>query len=232
MADYASDDEQLEALKRWWKDNGTSLLLGVAIVLGGWFGVGSFRDMRANDAGRASDLYQQISDLAVNNMSSAINAEAFQAAQTVYGQLKAEHADSIYARYAALVMARFQVERNDLDKAAAELQWILDNPDLGFLQKADEELLVIARLRLARVKFGQDDLAGALALLQTNTLRDEFIPGYAELEGDIQLAQGNTDAARAAYQKALTALNASATGNPAILRLKLQDLGVNPSELP
>src|SRR5690606_29567994 len=114
-----------------------------------WFGVGRFQDMRADDAGRASDLYQQISDLAVSNMTSAVDAEAFQAAQTVYSQLKAEHADSIYARYAALLMARFQVERNELDKAAAELQWILDNPDLGFLQKPDEELFVIAKLRLA-----------------------------------------------------------------------------------
>lgn len=232
MADYASDDEQLEALKAWWKENGTSLLLGVVIVLGAWFGYGRFQDLRANEAGRASDLYQQLSDLAVSNMSSAVSNDAFLAAQQVYNELKSDYADSIYSRYAALQMARFQVERNELAKAAEELQWVLDNPDLGFLQKADEELQIIARLRLARVKFGQDDAAGALALLQAGPVNADFVAGYSELEGDIQVAQGNHAAARAAYQKALAAQLASGTGNPAVLRLKLQDLGVNPSELP
>lgn len=231
MADYASDDEQLEALKRWWKDNGNSLLLGIAVVLAVYFGVGSYQDMRSTDAGRASDLYQQISDLAVTNMNGAIPVDAFAAATRVHAQLKAEHADSIYTRYAALLMARFQVERNDLEQAAAELQWILDNPSLGFMQEPDPELFDIARLRLARVRFAQDDGAAALALLQSGPVPEEFIPGYAELEGDILLARGESEAAQAAYRKALTALNASGTGNPAILALKLQDLGVNPSDL-
>ena len=152
MADYASDEEQLEALKRWWKDNGTSLLTGVVVVLAVYFGIGRFQDSQTADAGRASDLYQQLSDLGVENMTSAISADDLLAAQSVYSQLKTDHADSIYTRYAALLMARFQVERNELEKAAAELQWILDNPGLGFMREADPELFVIARLRLARVK--------------------------------------------------------------------------------
>jgi predicted negative regulator of RcsB-dependent stress response len=231
LADYESDEEQLEAIKRWWKENGTSLLSGIALVLAVYFGVGRFQDSQVADAGRASDLYQQLSDLAVENMSTAISADALLAAQAVYSQLKTEYGDSIYSRYAALLMARFQVERNELDKAAAELQWIIDNPKLGFLRDADEELFVIARLRLARVKLGLDDAAGALALLQSQPVKDEFVPGYAEVEGDAQLALGNPDAARTAYQRAFAALNASGTGNPTVLRLKLQELGVNPSEL-
>lgn len=228
---YDSDEEQLEALKRWWKDNGTSLLTGVVVVLAVYFGIGRFQDSQQSEAGRASDLYQQLSDLGVENMTAAISADDLLAAQSVYSQLKADHADSIYARYAALLMARFQVERNELDKAAAELQWILDNPDIGFMREADQELFTIARLRLARVKLGQGDAAGALALIQAQPVQDEFLPGYAEVEGDIQLAMDNRDAARAAYQKAFTALRASGTGNPTVLQLKLQELGVNPSEL-
>lgn len=231
MASYESDEEQLEALKRWWKENGNSLLMGVVIVLAVYFGIGRFQDSRMNESGRASDLYQQMADLAVDNMDSAISSDAFQQLQGVYTELKGDYADSIYSRYGALLMARFQVERNELDQAAAELQWILDNPELGFLQEADAELFVIARLRLARVRLGQGDAEAALALLQSQPLQDEFVPGYAEVEGDVQMALGNRDAARAAYQKALVALNASGTGNPAVLRLKLQELGVNPSEL-
>jgi predicted negative regulator of RcsB-dependent stress response len=230
LADYASDEEQLEALKRWWKENGTSLLTGVVVVLAVYFGIGRFQDSQSADSGRASDLYQQLSDLGVENMTTAISADSLLAAQSVYSQLKADHADSIYSRYAALLMARFQVERNDLDKAAAELQWILDNPDLGFMREADPELFVIARLRLARIKLGQGDAQGALALIQSEPVGEEFIPGYAEVEGDIHFALGDREAARAAYQKAFTALAASGTGNPTVLRLKLQELGINPSE--
>jgi predicted negative regulator of RcsB-dependent stress response len=58
------------------------------------------------------------------------------------------------------------------------------------------------------------------------------VPGYAEVEGDVQLALGNRDAARAAFEKAFAALTASGTGNPTVLRLKLQDLGSNPTEAP
>lgn len=230
MADYASDEEQLEALKRWWKDNGTSLITGVVIVLAVYFGIGRFQDSQSSESGRASDLYQQLADLGVENMTAAISADSLLAAQSVYSQLKDDHADSIYSRYGALLMARFQVERNELDKAAAELQWILDNPKLGFLRDADPELSVIARLRLARIRLGQGDAPGALALLQSEPVDDAFIPGYAEVEGDIQMALGNRDAARAAYEKAFAALSASGTGNPTVLRLKLQDLGSNPSE--
>lgn len=232
MADYASDEEQLEALKRWWKDNGTSLLTGVVVVLAVYFGIGRFQDSQTADAGRASDLYQQLSDLGVENMTSAISADDLLAAQSVYSQLKTDHADSIYTRYAALLMARFQVERNELEKAAAELQWILDNPGLGFMREADPELFVIARLRLARVKLAQGDAIAALQLLQAEPVAEAFVPGYAEVEGDIQLVRGDRDAARGAYERAFAALSASGTGNPAVLRLKLQELGVNPLEAP
>lgn len=232
VASYDGDDEQVEALKRWWKENGNSLLAGVAIVLAAYFGIGRFQDSRSAEAGRASDLYQQMADLAVENMSGAITSDAYQAVQGVHLELRNGHSGSIYSRYAALLMARFHVERNELDKAAAELQWILDNPDVGLMREADEELFVIARLRLARIKLGQGAASEALALLQAATIKDAFIPGYAEAEGDVQMALGNADAARAAYRKALVALEASGTGNPAILRLKLQELGVNPSELP
>lgn len=232
MADYASDEEQLEALKRWWKDNGTSLLTGVVIVLAVYFGIGRFQDSQVATAGQASDLYQQLSDLAVENMTTAISADALLAAQNVYSQLKSDHADSIYTRYAALLMARFQVERNELDKAAAELQWIIDNPDLGFMREADPELFVIARLRLARIKLAQGEPQAALQLIQAQPVGAEFVPGYAEVEGDIHMALGDRDAARSAYQKAFAALADSGTGNPTVLRLKLQDLGINPLEAP
>ncbi len=230
MASYASDEEQLDALKRWWKDNGNSLLAGVVIVLAVYFGVGQFQDSRNAEAGEASDLYQQLSDLSLAKLTESVVEDDLLAAQTLYSQLKTDHGNSIYTRYAALMMARFHVDLNQLDQAAAELQWILDNPELGFMRKADTELFTVTRLRLVRVLLAQGEAEKALALLNAEPVQDEFVAGFAEVEGDIQLTLGNQDAARAAYEKALVALNNSGAGNPLLLRLKLQELGVNPAE--
>lgn len=225
MATYGSDDEQLEALKRWWNDNGTSLLAGIAIVLAVFFGMRQWQGMQLNESGVASDLYQQIADLAIANTQQPITEQGLVGAQAVYATLKDEYADSVYTRYAALAMASFHVEHEQLDMAAAELQWILDNPKIGLMTNVDDELLMTARSRLARVRIAQDRPQDALDLLRA-VEPGAFAGSYAEVEGDALVALGQTDEARAAYQRALAALG---TGNPVLLQLKLQDLGVSPS---
>lgn len=226
MATYGSDEEQIEALKRWWKENGTSLIVGVAIVLVVFFGVRYWQSSQQNTSGIASDLYQQIADLALANLTQPISEEGLVGAQAIYATLKTEHPDSIYTRYAALAMARFHVEHEQLDQAAAELQWVLDNPDLGFMQEADEELFLTARSRLARVKLAQGMPQEALDLVR-GVEPGAFAGSYAEIEGDALLSLGQTEEARAAYERALASLG---TGNPVLLQLKLQDLGVSPLE--
>lgn len=226
MATYGSDEEQIDALKRWWNENGTSLLTGVALVLAVFFGVRQWEAAQRNTSGIASDLYQQIATLAVANTQQPITEEGLLGAQAIYATLKSEHADSIYTRYAALAIASFQVEHEQLDMAAAELQWVLDNPKIGFFTEVDEELLLTARGRLARVKLAQGMPQEALDLVRA-VEPGAFAGSYAEVEGDALLAQGQTDEARAAYERALATLG---TGNPVLLQLKLQDLGVSPLE--
>jgi predicted negative regulator of RcsB-dependent stress response len=224
LATYGSDEEQLEALKRWWSDNGTSLMTGIVVVLAVFFGVRQWQASQAATSGVASDLYQQIADLALNRMTATVTEDELLAAQGVYNTLKTEYADSIYARYAALALARFHVEHDELGAAAVELQWILDNPDLGLMAEADEELFLTARLRLARVKLAQGMPQEALDVVRA-VEPGSFAGSYAEVEGDALHALGDTDAAREAYERALANI---ATGNPVLLQLKLQDLGVSP----
>ena len=229
MSSYAGDDEQLEALKRWWKENGSSLISGVLIVVVAWFGFGQFQQSRENSSAAASALYDQISQLALANLGGSIGEDDLLAAQAWYSELKNDHASSIYVRYAALFMAGFHVQQDQLERAAAELQWVLDNPDIGFLREADPELFTVARLRLARVQLGLGNTQAALALLQAEPASGPFRAVATELEGDIQMALGNRDAARTAYESALLALMELGTGNPGLLQLKLQDLGVDPA---
>ncbi len=226
MATYASDDEQLDALKTWWQENGTSFLTGIAIVLALFFGVRQWQNSTVANDGAASDLYQQIADVSSAKMSQAVTEDDLLAIQGYYNQLKSEYESSIYTRYAALIMARFQAELNHLDAAAAELQWILDNPELGLLKSADEELFVVTRLRLAKIKLAQGQPQAAIDMLKVDNIGN-FAAVYAELEGDALLSLGDREGAKAAYQRALAAIT---NGNPVLLNLKLQDLGVSPVE--
>jgi predicted negative regulator of RcsB-dependent stress response len=223
LATYGDDEEQVEALKRWWTENGTSLLTGIALVLAVFFGVRYWQSSQMSTSAAASDLYQQIADLAIDSITEPATEETILGAQAIYATLKNEHPDSIYTRYAALAIARFQVESNELDLAATELQWILDNPGIGVMQEADEELFMTARGRLARVKIAQGKAQEALDLLHA-VEPGSFAGNYAEIEGDALVALGQTDAARVAYERALAEM---ATGNPLVLQLKLQDLGVS-----
>ncbi len=227
MALDTTDEEQVEALKNWWKDNGTSLLAGVVVVLAVMFGFRKWQDSQSVTMGEASDLYQQIADLSVANLGKAVTDDDLLAAQNLYSQLKGQYSSSVYTHFAALAMTKFHAEKGELDQAAAELQWVLDNQSLGFMKKADPEMFQIARQRLARIRLAQGNAQAALDLVR-GADAGSFVTTFSETEGDALLQLGDKEGAKAAYQKALAAYS---DGNPALLKLKLQDLGVSSAEV-
>jgi len=228
LSSYLSDDEQLEALKNWWKENGNSLLLSVALAFAAFFGLRQWQASHQDTSGAASELYQQIAELSISSSTTVVSDEQLMQAQAVSGRLKSDFEASIYTRYAALAVAKFLADAGQEEQAATELQWILDHPKLSFMHEAEEELFKVARLRLARLKASLGDTDAALALLH-GIEPGSFTSGYAEVEGDILLDKGDLEGARAAYQRAL----ATAEGvNPVLLQLKLQNLGVSPAGFP
>ena len=88
MASYASDEEQLEALKTWWQENGTSLVLGVALVIAVFFGARQWQAGNQVEAGNASDLYQLIAELSLNSLSTEVSTQTLDDAMVFYTQLK------------------------------------------------------------------------------------------------------------------------------------------------
>jgi len=108
---------------------------------------------------------------------------------------KEEHTGTLYSAYSVMAAARSAIEQGDLETGATHLQWVVDNSEL-------DEVGIIARVRLARVKAAQDDAAGGLSVLPEN-YSEVFTHLVEEVRGDLHVAAGDAEAAKIAYQAAI-----------------------------
>ena len=219
MDQYRTEEEQVEAIRRWWDENGRSTLAAIIIAVSLAFGYQTWKGSNQNQQERASDLYQAM-------LQTVANAEASPAQQktgiALAEQLKTEFGSSTYAQFAALHLARVAVENNDLVQAEAQLRWVLGQADKG------SDNAQLAQLRLARVLAASGDNDQALAILDSQK-QGTYQASYALARGDILLGQGKNEDARLAYSEAL-ALTATSPGqvNLATLQQKLQSLNPVP----
>jgi predicted negative regulator of RcsB-dependent stress response len=210
MTAYLNEDEQVEALKKWWKENGTSIVLGVLLGFGAIFGWQGWHAYRASQGASASNLF-----LAMENLAAAGKTEA---ALETGKRLLGEHTGSAYASFAALKLAQMVYAKGDKDNAAENLQWVVSHAP-------DEVISELAQLRLAQVRADQQKWDAAGTAL--DAIQKDFMPGsVAELRGDIAQAKGDLDAARKAYELAL------ATGGDVqeSVRMKLRAIGTGDAE--
>jgi predicted negative regulator of RcsB-dependent stress response len=205
---HASEKEQLEALKKWWKDNGSSvitgLLLGVSILLGGkaWF---SYQETQALSA---SNIYAQMMAAENNNDVEMVRKQA--------SELITNYTGSAYAPLASLLLAKLAVHDNELAAAQAQLQWALDHA-------ASPEVKHTARMRLLRVIIEQQQYESAAQLLAAVTDPGAYRYLYSELKGDLAMAQNKPEQAVRAYKQALDQMPAQAP-NQAFLTAKYDNV--------
>jgi predicted negative regulator of RcsB-dependent stress response len=208
VSEYKTEEEQAEALKKWWSENGKSIVTGVVIGITAIFGWRAYDNHAAQQAEQASTLYEQM--LIASRANDTENVSVYA------NRVIADYKSSSYAVFATLVLAKLAAESNDLDLAETHLRWVLNN-------NSEVELNHVARLRLARVLTAGNKLDIAANTLDVSDT-GEFFARYEELRGDIFVKQDKTDEARQAYQKAL-ANTASAEAKQSILQMKLDDLG-------
>ncbi len=215
MDSYKTEEEQIIALKRWWKDNGNSLLIGIGLALAVVFGWKAYQQNVENNKNAASVLYQQLLEVAVGSPASE---ESESSIEFIATKLKSEFNSSEYAAYAALFLAKSAVGKGDLSAAATELRWILDNFETS-------PLTYIVKGRLARVLDAQGSKDEALALLDVAGVGSHAAM-YLEIKGDILNRAGEVDAAKAAYLEAYKAMKESGVQRP-LLTLKMAELGLS-----
>ena len=174
MAYDLEEQEQIAAIKDWWRKYGN-------VLTQGW------RYYRAQQSSSAAMLYSQLDTAEKTNEAKKV--------QDIAAALAASHAGTAYANMAALRAAKSFAGGNDLANAKLRLQWVVDNAK-------EDEMRDIARLRLAGVLLDEKNFAEALKLLDMKHVA-AFDGLYADLRGDILTAQNKRAEARAAYQIAL-----------------------------
>jgi predicted negative regulator of RcsB-dependent stress response len=208
MSVYQTEDEQVEALKKWWKENGKSVIGGIvlgAAIIGGWQGWQGWQ----RSAGEAGSMMYDTLRQAVR--SGQID-EAIEQGKRLIG----EHGSSAYASFAGLDLARLAYQKGEKSAARGHLEWVADSAP-------DPTLREVARLRLARLLMDMGETDALAALLDQAPLQ-AFAGEFDVLRGDLARVQGDRAAARQAYLDAL----AAGVDDAAFVRMKLVDVGGGP----
>ncbi|MEX0618573.1 MAG: tetratricopeptide repeat protein [Pseudohongiellaceae bacterium] len=212
------EEENIEAIKQWWDTNGTSLLVGFAVVAAGYVSWMFWQNSRDAAVQEASDLYEEIMQLAVVDPGVTISDDDSARIGAIADQLQTEYPNLVYALYASLFSAREAVRAGDLEEAEQELQWLLDNGQGGLFSNTDEGLLLTARLRLGRVILARGEAERALELV-SSVDPGSFESAFSELRGDIYVALDRPMDARDSYIAAQQAGSGSS-----MLQAKIDDL--------
>jgi len=205
---YETEEEQVAALKDWWKANGTSVISGVVaavVIVGGW---NFWQSYQKDKMLQASTVYEQL--LKANE------AKATDSIDKISEKLVSTYGSTAYGAYALLFQAKAKVEANDLAAAQSLLQQAIDT-------SSDDEVKHVARGRLVRVLMAQAEYEKGLQVIASvNQAKLGGFEGiYDELKGDLYVAMSRIGEARTAYQSALK----SGKSSP-LLQFKLDDLTV------
>lgn len=229
-----NDEQQsLQALKQY----GGYIISAMIVALAGYFGWTYYQNhggrvdtAAVNDFAKLQADQTNITTLSENPTPDATAQKQLADANANFSKdldtFIAQHGNSVYTWQALMLKAKQQMDANDTKSAVATLQ------KANQLKINDAGLEAIATLRYAQALLANNQADDAQQTLQA-TLSPAFDASKEEVLGDIALAKNDKNAAIAHYQKAWQAVEARNANNKiqqdrAMLRLKMQDLGLNP----
>ncbi|AYP22383.1 YfgM family protein [Pantoea agglomerans] len=183
MEVYSNENEQTDALRNFFANNGKALAIGVVIgiaALGGWRYWSSHQD---DTAKTVSAQYQQLT--------SAMQAGKPETLEAV-NRFASENSNT-YGALAAMDLAKQYVDAGQLDKAATLLQ-------NGLKDTKDANLQAVINLRLARIQLQQNQADAALKTLD-GVKGDGWTAIVADIRGEALLTKGDKQGARDAWSK-------------------------------
>lgn len=202
------EQEKLDALKSFWKENGRLIVAATLAFAVGLSAVQGWRYYSRTQAQAASALFAKLEEARGKNDGNEI--------RNIGTQILDKYGRTAYGPMAALILASSHYRDGDREAAAARLQWVVDSA-------GDQELAALARLRLAGIRLEEKKYDEALKLLDTATT-EAFASQYADLRGDVLVAQGKLAEAKAAYRQALEKAGEQSQWR-SVVQLKLDALG-------
>ncbi len=205
--EFYSEQEQWERVKLWLRENGLWLLAGVVIGILALVGWRWWEQRIETQALAASTKYSQV----LEAFGRSDRTRAF----TLIDELRKEHDASPYADQADLLAARSLVETNELAKAAERLTRVMN-------ASRDDQLKLVARLRLARVQLAQGNPDIAIGTLD-GAPAGAFAGRFEDVRGDALYAKGDKPGALRAWRKSIEADDAGTVDRSSV-ELKIADL--------
>lgn len=204
---YANEQEQLEALKAWWKRNGKLVIATILIAIAVSFSWRYFQEHHIRKVTEASALYERMLISMANHDDNSF--------KQVVNELEKNYSNTVYAGLAGLFSAKKAADEGKFDVAQQELESVIKNGRAKSIRQ-------IARLRSARIFITQKQPQKALELLE-KVDDSGYLPAINLVQGDAYVALNKLDQARQSYQ---TALSAATNADPmhAVIQMKLENL--------
>jgi predicted negative regulator of RcsB-dependent stress response len=206
--EYMTEQEQIEQLKTWLKQYGSTIIAGVAmslIIMAVWH---LWENYHTKMLYHASGVYDELLVLRVDNQPVDATVQA--------KKLLSHYPKTPYAKIAAFTLARDAVIKKDYPEAIRQLTWVVDHSKIAAMRE-------IAKTRIARILISQNKPDEALSMLNKID-SNSFVGLVDEVRGDAYVALNDIAKAREAYQLALQELPKEEASQTPLLQIKLDNL--------
>lgn len=204
MEVYSNENEQVDALKNFFAQNGKALVVGVVLGVGALLGWRYWSNHQDSGARQVSASYQQVTSALDASKPASLDAVAKFASEN----------SNTYGALASLDLAKRYIDNNQLDKAAAQLQ-------NGLKNTKDANLQAVLNLRLARIQLQQKQPDAVLKTLES-VKGDGWAAIVADVRGEALLSKGDTQGARDAWTKGIASDASSSLKE--MLQMKVNNL--------
>ncbi|RMX18279.1 hypothetical protein EAS68_09275 [Legionella jordanis] len=207
MSVYMTEEEQLEAIKKWWQKNNTliTVILSVILIVISGYKYWSWHQYKISM--QASNTYEQMMVAFSNQDNKSVRSYA--------NQLIKEYGTTVYADAARLALAKIYVGYEKYAKARETLEQVAQNSKTNAIKQ-------VAKIRIARLLAAEKAYDKALAEL-TEVNDAAYMPMINELRGDIYAATGQYQQAINSYKEAITEVRTNGLGN-LFLEMKTNEL--------
>jgi len=183
---YETEEQQIDAIKSWWKKNGNSLVYGLSAIIIGLSGWNYWQSSTQAHSESASHLYEQI------RAGYQGDNDAAKVAARQSREMMNEFADTPYAEQAQLLLANYRYEQGEVDEALSLLSTIRDQSKVAANR-------MIAMIRLAKIFEDKKEFPQALTQVDQALSANPSKSAVAQLKmikTRILLTQGKREEAR------------------------------------